>query len=55
MHLVVKRILGLNNKLVSQLQEVINIEGHVWVQPCDLDEFLVDVLLGDLVQFLSNR
>lgn len=54
MHLVVKCILGLKNELVSQLQEVLSIEGHIWAQPSwridlgDLDELPIDVLLDDL-------
>ena len=61
MHPVVKRILGSNNEHNSQLQEVLSVEGHLWVQPSwridpsDLDELPVDVLLGDLVQILSHR
>ena len=52
---MVKRTLGLNNEPVSQLQEVLSIEGHLWVQPSwridlgDLDELPVDVLSDDLV------
>ena len=52
---MVKRILGLKNEPVSQLQEVLSVEGHLWVQPSwridlgDLDELLVGVLLDDLV------
>lgn len=52
MHPVAKRILGSNIELVSQLQEVLNVQGHLWVQPSrridpsDLEELLVDVLSG---------
>ena len=55
MHQVVKRIPGSNNEPVSQLQEVLNIEGHLWAQPSqridlgDLGDLLVDVLPDDLV------
>ena len=55
MHPVVKCLLGLNNEPVSQLQEVLSIEGHIWVQPPwridpgHLDELPVDVLPDDLV------
>lgn len=58
---MVKRILGSNNEPVSQLQEVLSVEGHLWAQPSrridpsDLDELPVDVLLDDLVQLLSSR
>ena len=55
MHPVVKHILGSNNDLVSQLQEVISIEGYLWAQPSsriglsDLDKLHVNVLPNDLV------
>ena len=58
---MVKCVLGSNNEPVSQLQEVLSIEGHLWAQPSlridpgDLDGLLVDVLLDDLVQLLSSR
>jgi len=32
MHPMVKNILGSNNEPVSQLQEVLNIEGQLWLQ-----------------------
>jgi len=55
MHTLVKHILGLNNEPISQLQEVLNVEGHLWAQPSwridlgDLDELHVEVLPDDLV------
>ena len=55
MHLVVKHTLGTNNEPVSQLQEVLIVEGHIWAQPsqridlCDLDELPIDVLPDDRV------
>jgi len=58
---VVKHILGLNNEPVSQLQEVLSVEGHLWAQPSwridlgDLDELPVDGLHNDLVLLLSSR
>jgi hypothetical protein len=61
MHPVTKRILGSNNKPVSQLQEVLSVKGHLWAQPSrrvdpgDLDELPVNVLPDDLVQLLSSR
>lgn len=61
MHPVVKCILGSNNEHVSQLQEVINVEGHILAQPSqkivpsDLDKFHVYFLPDDLVQLLSSR
>lgn len=54
MHSIVKCILGSNNDLVSQLQEVLSVEGYLWVQPSqridpsDIDELPIDVLLDDL-------
>ena len=55
MHPMVKRILESRNELISQLQEVLSVEGHLWAQPSlridpgDLDKLPVDVLLDDLV------
>ena len=61
MHPVTKRILGTDNESVSDLQEVLSIEGHLWAQsswridPSDLDELLVNILSDDLIQLLSDR
>ena len=55
MHPLVKHILGSENEPVSQLQEVLSIEGHLWAQPSrridsgNLDKLLVDVLPNNLV------
>ena len=55
MHLVAERVLGSDNEPVSDLQEVFNIEGHHWMQPsrvidpCNLNELLVNILPDDLI------
>ena len=61
MHPVTKRILGPDNELVSDLQEMFSTEGHLWVQssqsidPNGLDELLVNILFDDLIQLLFDR
>ena len=61
MHPVTKRILGTNNEPVFDLQEMFSIKGHLWVQssrridPCDLDELLVNILSDDLIQLFLDR
>ena len=61
MHPMAEYIIGKNNELVPQLQEVLSIEGHLWAQsswridPSDLDELLVNILSDDLIQLLSDR
>ena len=55
MHPIAKRVLGSDNEPVSDLQEVFNIKGHLWAQPsqridpCNLDELLVNILPDDLI------
>ena len=55
MHPVTKRILGPDNELVSDLQEVFGIESHLWTQPSrwidprNLYELLVNILFDDLI------
>ena len=55
MHPVMKRLLGLDNEPVFDLQELFNIKGHLWAQssrrigPSDLDELLVNILFDDLI------
>ena len=55
MHPMAKRVLGSDNGLVSDLQEVFNIKGHLWTQsswridPSNLDELLVNILSDDLI------
>lgn len=55
MHPMSKRVLGANYKPVSDTQEVLCIESHLWAQhprgvnPCDLDKLPVDVFLDDLI------
>ena len=50
-----KRILGLGNEPVSDLQEMLSIKGHFWAQsswrinPSNLYEQLVDIVPDDLV------
>ena len=61
MHLVTKRILGMDNKPVFDLQEMFSIKGHLCAQsswkidPSDLDELLVNILFDNLIQLLSDR
>ena len=61
MHPVTKCILGSNNELVSQLQKVLSVKGHLWAQsslrvdPGDLDKLPINVIPDDLVQLLSGR
>ena len=53
MHPVSELVLGSDNELVSDLQEVLCIEGYLWAQstggidPCDLNELLVNILFDD--------
>ena len=50
-HPMLEGILGSNNKSISDLQKVLNVEGHLWAQsarridPCSLNVLPVDVLL----------
>ena len=61
MHPVTKCILGSNNEPVSQLQKVLNVEGHLWAQPSlrvdpgDMDKLPINVIHDDLVQLMSGR
>ena len=61
MHPMSKRVLGLDNEPVSNLQEVFNIKGYLWAQssrridPSNLDVLLVNILYDDLIQLLSGR
>ena len=55
MHRMTESVLGSDNEPVSYLQEVLNVEGHLWAQPsrridpCNLDELLLDILLDDFI------
>ena len=50
-----KRILGLDNEPVSDLQEMFSIKGHFGVQsswginPSNLVKLLVDIIFDDLI------
>ena len=58
---MMKCILGMDNELVFDLQEMFSIKGHLWAQPSqrvdpgDLNELLVNIFSDDLIQLLSNR
>ena len=55
MHPMAKRVLGSDNELVSDLQEVFNIKGHLWTQisqridPSNLGILLVNILFDDRI------
>ena len=61
MHPVAEHVLGSDNEPVSDLQEAFNIKGHLWVQPsqgidpCNMNELLVNILPDDCIQLLSDR
>ena len=59
MHPVFERVLGSDNESVSDLQEMLYVEGHLlaqpvrWVNPCDLNKLSIDILFDDPIKLLS--
>ena len=55
MHPMAKRVLGMDNEPVSDLQEVFGIKGHLWMQsswridPNNLNELLLNIFFDDVI------
>ena len=58
MHPMLEGIGGSSDESISDLQEVLGVEGHLWAQvarridPCSLNVLPVDVFPDDFVEFL---
>ena len=59
MHPMWESVLGSDNESISDLQEVLCVEGHLLAQPprrvnpCDLNKLSVDILSDDPIHLLS--